>query len=161
FVAPAIADIAPVVSVDLRGHGQSSKSPGPYTVAMFAQDAQQVVQDLGYPRVVVAGASLGGCVALQFGLDYPEQTAALGLIDTTAWYGATAPQDWQVRAEKAQSEGLASMVQFQASRWFSPQFRGDHPNEVAQCVSTFLANDVDAYSATCHALGGFNASTRL
>lgn len=161
LVAPALAEKASVVAIDLRGHGQSSKSAGPYSIALFAQDLKKVVDQLGYSGVVVAGASLGGCVALQFALDYPEQTVALGLIDTTSWYGDTASEDWQKRAEKAKTDGLDAMVQFQASRWFSESFRSEHPDEVAQCVSTFLSNDLEAYAATCLALGGFNASSRL
>jgi pimeloyl-ACP methyl ester carboxylesterase len=34
---------------------------------------------------------MGGCIALAFAAAYPARTAALALIDTTAWYGAEAP----------------------------------------------------------------------
>lgn len=158
LVAPAIARQANVICIDVRGHGQSSKPPGPYSIALFAQDIKKVVQGLGYPKAIVAGASLGGCVALQFGIDYPEMTAALALIDTTAWYGPTATEDWKKRADKAQAEGLASLVPFQTSRWFSESFRAEQPEQVQQCVESFLANDINAYGETCQALGGFNAS---
>lgn len=161
LVAPAIANTAPVICVDVRGHGQSSKTPGPYSIGLFAQDIRDVVRALGYRKAVVAGASLGGCVALQFGIDHPGLTAALALIDTTAWYGPTAPSDWGKRAEKARTEGLASMVPFQATRWFSEQFRQQHPQLLQQCVETFLANDIEAYGNTCRALGAFNASGQL
>lgn len=161
LVAPAVAERASVVCVDLRGHGQSSKPPGPYSIELFALDVKKVVQGLGYRKALVAGASLGGCVALQFGIDHPELTAALALIDTTSWYGPDAPGNWRQRAEKARADGLASMVQFQASRWFSEPFRKAHPERVQQCMATFLANDVAAYGETCRALGAFNASDRL
>jgi len=160
LVAPAIAAKAHVVCVDVRGHGQSGKPPGPSSIELFAQDVKEVLQALGYRKAVVAGASLGGCVALQFAIDHPEMTAALGLVDTTSWYGPTAPEDWSKRAQKAKTDGLDSMVQFQASRWFSEQFRTDQPELLQQCVDTFLANDVEAYGEACRALGGFNASTR-
>jgi len=156
LVAPAIARKTPVVCVDVRGHGLSSKPRGPYSIALFARDVRAVIQDFGYRRAVVGGASMGGCISLQFAVDYPEMTAALALIDTTSWYGPTAPEDWEKRADKAASEGLASMVGFQTTRWFSDRFRSDHPDLVQRCVDIFLANDVDAYRETCRAMGSFN-----
>ena len=38
--------------------------------------------------------------------------AALGLIDTTAWYGPEAPKNWAERADKAAQEGMAALVGF-------------------------------------------------
>lgn len=160
LVAPALANKTEVICVDVRGHGQSGKPPGPYSIELFAHDIKELLQALGHQQAVVAGASLGGCVALEFAIGHPEMTAGLGLIDTTAWYGPTAPDDWSKRADKARSDGLDSMVQFQATRWFSEKFRADHPDEVRQCVETFLANDVRAYGEACRALGGFNASAQ-
>lgn len=156
LVAPVLASKAPVVCVDVRGHGRSSKPEGPYTIARFAEDVKEVVQALGYRKAIIGGASMGGCISLQFAIDYPDMTAALALIDTTSWYGPTALDDWEKRGEKAHSEGFASMVQFQTTRWFSDQFRADHPELVQSCIDVFLANDVKAYRETCRAMGAFN-----
>ena len=156
-VAPALARHADVVCLDVRGHGQSGKPAGPYSIAQFAADARDVVQALGYERVVVGGASMGGCIALQFAIDHPGLVAGLALIDTTAWYGPTAEADWAGRADKAAEEGFQALVPFQATRWFSEAFRGAQPHVVQACIDTFLANDLPAYRATCHAMGSFDA----
>lgn len=161
LVAPALAARAPVVCLDVRGHGQSSKPEGPYSMALFARDVRQVVLALGYRKALVAGASMGGCISLQFALDHPDMTAALALIDTTSWYGPTAPEDWEGRGRKAREEGFSSMVPFQASRWFSDAFRAARPELVEQCMAVFLANDVDAYHETCRAMGAFDAHEQL
>src|SRR5213594_88028 len=47
-------------------------------------------QRLGWRKAAVAGCSMGGNVAQAFAAEYPQRTTALGLIDTTAWYGADA-----------------------------------------------------------------------
>ncbi len=156
LVAPALAGQHPILCVDVRGHGQSSKDAGPYTISLFAQDIQQLAAHLGYQKVVIAGASMGGCIALQFAIDYPDMTAGLGLIDTTAWYGETAPLDWSKRGEKAISEGLSSLVDFQATRWFSDDFRAQQPKILEDSIQVFLANDLPAYAATCGAMGNFD-----
>jgi 3-oxoadipate enol-lactonase len=96
---------------------------------------------------------MGGCVALAFVAAYPEKVAGLGLVDTTAWYGEKAPADWEDRAQKAVSAGLSSLVDFQATRWFSDKFRQEHPKVLEEAMAVFLANDVHAYAETCRMLG--------
>jgi 3-oxoadipate enol-lactonase len=160
-VIDRLADRAAILAIDCRGHGASDKSAGPYTVEQFAQDAHDVCAALRFDDVLVAGASMGGCVALQFAASFPATTRALGLIDTTAWYGPTAPADWNTRADNARANGLPSLVQFQVTRWFSDAFRVARPEVVADCVQTFLRNDIEAFAATCVMLGAFDGRAQL
>lgn len=164
FWQPVIERIVPhaaVLALDCRGHGASDKPAGPYAVEQFAADVRDVVTALDFGGVVVAGASMGGCVSLQFAAAYPELTRAAGLIDTTAWYGETAPKDWDVRASKAEKEGLAALVEFQTTRWFSDAFRAAHDDVVQRCVATFLRNDVHAFAATGRMLGAFDGRAQM
>lgn len=159
FWTPVVERLLPrasILAIDARGHGLSDKPAGPYTVPLFAQDLRDVTGALEFERVLVAGASMGGCVALQFAATYPDAAIAAGLVDTTAWYGETAVQDWNVRAEKAESGGLAPLVDFQATRWFSDAFRASHPDVLQRCVDTFLRNEVAAFAATGRMLGAFD-----
>jgi 3-oxoadipate enol-lactonase len=96
---------------------------------------------------------MGGCVALAFCQRHEAQVASLGLVDTTAWYGAQAPVQWEERAQKALQGGLRALVDFQVTRWFSDEFRTAQPEAVAESVATFLRNDPQAYAASCRMLG--------
>ncbi|MGF6753515.1 alpha/beta fold hydrolase [Paraburkholderia sp. GAS42] len=159
FWTPVVQKLLPrasVLAIDARGHGASDKAAGPYTVPLFAQDVHDVVAALQFQPVLIAGASMGGCVALQLAATCPDICTAVGLIDTTAWYGETASQDWNARAQKAETGGLAPLVDFQATRWFSDAFRADHPDVLQRCVDTFLRNDVAAFAATGRMLGDFD-----
>jgi 3-oxoadipate enol-lactonase len=53
------------------------------------------------------------------------------------------------------------MIAFQETRWFSDAFRAAHPEVVARSREAFLANDLDAYAATCMMLGRFDLRARL
>jgi len=152
-VAERLASDCAVLIYDCRGHGRSSKSKGPYTTALFADDLADLMDRIGWDRAVIAGASMGGTVSITFGQNYPQRTAGLGLFDTTAWYGASAPKDWAERAQKAADEGLASLIGFQKTRWFSDAFREKHTEVVQACIDVFLKNDVQCYVATCNMLG--------
>jgi 3-oxoadipate enol-lactonase len=79
--------------------------------------------------------------------------SGLALIDTTAWYGEDAPKIWRERASTARSKGLKGMVEFQATRWFSDDFRTTHPELVKAMAEIFVANDLECYAAACVMLG--------
>jgi len=157
----ALAGAGEVLVVDCRGHGRAGKPAGPYSVEQFADDIGDVMDGIGWKSAIVAGASMGGCVSLAFAARHPERTEGLGLFDTTAWYGPTAPDDWAKRAAKAKDEGLAALVAFQQTRWFSDAFRAANPDVVEDAVSVFLANDPAAYVATCNMLGAADLRSAL
>jgi 3-oxoadipate enol-lactonase len=160
-VTARLAKHVPVLTYDCRGHGTSDRPPGPYTVELFTRDLADLLDHVGWSSAIVAGASMGGCIALAFAAAYPARTAALGLIDTTAWYGAQAPQQWAERGARAASDGMSALVEFQTTRWFGDTFRAEHPEIVRQCVDVFLRNDVPAYMATCTMLGGADLRAAL
>jgi pimeloyl-ACP methyl ester carboxylesterase len=70
YFAPQVAHFGvrhPVVTVDLRGHGESGRpEPGPdaYLIGALRDDVLAVARDAGFDRPVVIGHSLGGLVAL-------------------------------------------------------------------------------------------------
>jgi 3-oxoadipate enol-lactonase len=152
-VAARLAGQAEILTYDCRGHGQSERRAEPFTTELFAGDLAELLDHLNWPSAAVAGCSMGGCVAQAFAGLNPGRVSALGLIDTTAWYGVEAPKNWRERAAVARSKGLAGMVDFQVKRWFSEQFQMAHPELVRQISEVFLANDVDCYAATCVMLG--------
>ena len=150
-----------VLAVDCRGHGASDKPEGPYSVELFASDLAAILDHANWDTVTVGGASMGGCVALTFVALYPDRTAGLVLIDTTAWYGETAIADWEERGQKAFTGGMASMTDFQKTRWFSENFCAKNDAVVEHAVEVFVANDPAAYLETCRMLGRCNQSATL
>jgi 3-oxoadipate enol-lactonase len=152
---------AEILTYDCRGHGRSDRHSGTYTAELFARDLAELLDHVGWNNTAVAGCSMGGTVALAFGGLYPQRTTALGLIDTTAWYGTDAPAKFAERADAARIKGMRSLIDFQLTRWFSDEFRAAHPEQLARLTALFVANDLECYAATCALLGHADLRTHL
>jgi 3-oxoadipate enol-lactonase len=152
-VVPLLTQHADVLTYDCRGHGRSGRPKMKFTLELFAADLARLLDHVNWPRVALAGCSMGGCVAQAFAGVYADRVQALALIDTTAWYGPTAPKDWRERAATAATKGLQALSAFQATRWVSDAFREAHPQLIRANLDVFLANDIDCYAATCEMLG--------
>jgi len=158
-VAAKLAGRVEILTYDCRGHGQSGRSAALFTTKLFADDLAELLDHVGWRAAAVAGCSMGGCVAQAFAGVNPSRVSALGLIDTTAWYGKGAPEEWRERAAAARAKGFAGMVDFQIARWFSDRFRIAHPELVKETTEIFLANELNCYAAACAMLG--DADLRL
>jgi len=158
-VTPTLARDAAILLYDCRVHGASDKPKGPYRVEQLADDLADLMDHVGWPKAIVAGASMGGCISLAFAQRHPARAVALGLIDSTAWYDAA--DKWEERASTATSAGLKAMIDFQVTRWFTDGFRQSHPDIVKRSVECFLANDAAAYAETCRMLGACNLTAAL
>jgi len=150
-----------LVTYDCRGHGASPRTAGPYTTQLFARDLAEIFDHLGWERGAVAGCSMGGNIAQAFAAEYPQRTSALGLIDTTSWYGEDAAAKFKERAQTARAKGMRGMIDFQLTRWFSDSFRANHPEAMKRTADIFVANDIDCYAASCDLLGAADTRTAL
>ncbi len=70
-----------VSTVDLRGHGRSSKPDGPYDVPTVAADLAVLVERMGIDRPIVAGQSWGGNVVLELAARHPDLVRGIVLVD--------------------------------------------------------------------------------
>jgi 3-oxoadipate enol-lactonase len=152
-VVTAMKGQAEILTYDCRGHGRSERRAGPYTAELFARDLAELLDHVGWPAASIAGCSMGGCVAQAFAAAHPTRVVGLGLIDTTAWYGPKAPEQWHERAEAARQKGFQSLLDFQLTRWFGDAFRKLDTEAAKSLADLFLKNDVECYAATCEMLG--------
>lgn len=62
-----------VIAIDTRGHGQSPRGEKPFTIAQFAEDLHDFMDESDIEKAVLLGFSDGGNIALTFALKYPER----------------------------------------------------------------------------------------
>jgi 3-oxoadipate enol-lactonase len=86
-----LAERLHVVAFDNRGIGASDVPDGPYDAAGMAADAVAVLDAVGAERAHVVGSSLGGMIAQELALGWPERVSRLVLLSTTPGGADAAP----------------------------------------------------------------------
>ena len=69
-----------VVTVDLRGTGESDKPPGDYTVDLFVDDLETIINDLPNQEIVFVGLYIGGMVGIKYATKNPGKLSKLVLV---------------------------------------------------------------------------------
>jgi 3-oxoadipate enol-lactonase len=156
-VAVSLAPTATVIAYDLRGHGTASGAPPIRSIAHLASDAAAIVQQLETGPVHVLGLSLGGAVAQELALRFPEHVSELTLCSTLSRGQAVARE----RAERAELEGMAAQVEPTIARWFTPAFAAAEGPAVTYARECIAAMNVKAWAATWRALADLDTRDRL
>ena len=93
FQAPIFSQKYRFLTFDRRGTGRSASPDGEWTVADFARDLCGLLDALQIDKAIVGGSSLGGIIAAQFAVDYPERLLAL-IVGHTGPYFWDLARDW-------------------------------------------------------------------
>lgn len=71
-----------ILRIDLRGHGESPLGGDEITVDVYSDDLKSLLDELDIAKVNLIGFSLGGSVALDFAIKYPDMVSSLVLMST-------------------------------------------------------------------------------
>ncbi|WP_404994738.1 3-oxoadipate enol-lactonase [Cupriavidus pauculus] len=139
-----------VLRYDTRGHGQSSVTEGPYSIAQLGGDVIALLDYLKLSRVHFCGLSMGGITGMWLGLHHADRLNKLILCNTAAYIGP--PENWTNRAAAVQRDGVASIAAAVVDKWLTPDFAAQQP-ELVQHLRTMLgATDTRGYAANCLAV---------
>ncbi|RUL93356.1 alpha/beta fold hydrolase [Verrucosispora sp. FIM060022] len=72
-----------VIVFDARGSGESSDDE-PFTHEQWVADVDAIREHFGYEKIVMAGGSYGGFIAMEYAIAHPDRVSALVLRDTAA-----------------------------------------------------------------------------
>ncbi len=129
-----LSTTARVIALDLRGHGQSPPTEGPYSMDLLADDCAGVLEALKVDQpVVVCGLSMGGYVSLAFFRRRPEKVSGMILASTRA--GADSVEA-KINRDKAallvENNGTQSVIDSMLPIIMAPQTYREKPELVSQ-----------------------------
>jgi 3-oxoadipate enol-lactonase/4-carboxymuconolactone decarboxylase len=145
---PLLARSFRVIRMDLRGHGLTGVTPGPYTIDGMARDALALLDALGVGQAHVAGLSLGGIIAQSVASQAPDRVLSLVLCDTAM---VIPPRTlWDERAATVRARGMEAIADGVLQRWVTPGFMASP--EAAGLRAMLLRTSPEGYAASAEAI---------
>ncbi|GMQ93315.1 MAG: alpha/beta hydrolase [Acidimicrobiia bacterium] len=161
YQLPVLTASYRVIAVDLRGHGSSSKPPGPYSITMFADDVAALIEDLDIGPCHVVGLSLGAMTALELAATRPDLVRSAVVVNSGADFIPKTLKDralvWQ-RLALVRTVGIEKVARLVADRTLPGDEHAELRNRV---IESLAANDKAAYLASMKAIVGWSVHDRL
>jgi 3-oxoadipate enol-lactonase len=139
-----------VLRYDTRGHGNSSVTPGNYSIEQLGRDVLGLLDSLSLDRVHFCGLSMGGMIGMWLGIHAPARIQHLVLCNTGARIGTK--EIWNARIATVQKDGMKPVAASVVERWFTPEFRASCPEAVAKAQRMLENTPPAGYAACCAAV---------
>jgi 3-oxoadipate enol-lactonase len=162
-VAEFVAAGYRVLRIDNRGIGASSKPAGPYSSRMLADDAKALVDQLGLSDFHLMGVSMGGMIAQEYALAYPEDLRSVTFGCTYAAPGPFCSRMFAMWAELAPVLGVPFVMRDVTLWAFTLPFFNDRGDELAEFETAmrFMDQPVHAYLAQLAVIQDHDTTGRL
>jgi pimeloyl-ACP methyl ester carboxylesterase len=134
------------IAYDQRGAGLSSRPPGPYSVELWAQDLERLLDGLGIERAALVGHSVGCMVAEHAALALGERVWALALCGGAPEWPPEARPVFSQRADLARAGRLDEVADAVASTGLTERCRTEDPARHGLMLALIGSNDPDAYA---------------
>jgi 3-oxoadipate enol-lactonase len=148
-----------VLRCDTRGHGESSVTPGPYSIEQLAEDVIAMADALKLGQFHFCGLSMGGMIGMWLALNAPQRLNKLALCSTGAKIGTS--EMWNARIEAVRKQGMKPVATAAVERWFTAAFRVKNPGTVAGIQKMVEAVNPEGYAANCAAVRDFDSREQL
>ena len=132
LVMPELAKHFRTIALDIRGHGESGKPDQPYSIKEFSEDLREFLRRLKIPQANILGLSMGGAIAQQFTLDYPQMVRALVLISTFSYIDEPCRRAFLRLRESLSTGGYPAFFDTVVQLAFTPQYTAANPTAIAE-----------------------------
>lgn len=145
-----------ILRYDLRGHGRTTKPKKRFTIRNYADDLYALLTHLNWTQdLYLVGHSLGGIIALAYGVLYPAPIKKMVVADSFCYISQEAITDVLGRINSNKLENFAKGISIRGLSPFN--------EEIAEFVANLVTNHMtkkDLLRATA-ASAGFNICENL
>jgi 3-oxoadipate enol-lactonase len=149
------------IATDTPGFGGSPYDGRGWSIPRVAAGVAALLEELGTGPIHVVGLSMGGTIAQQYALDFPQLTRSLVLVSTFSVLRPDNLSGWLYFLQRfivVSTLGLSAQAKVVAQRIFPDP---GHEQLRAMLVETISRADPRAYRRAMASLGLFNSVRRL
>ncbi|MFN3580574.1 MAG: alpha/beta fold hydrolase [Pseudomonas sp.] len=150
-----------VICLDMRGHGESDKPRGRYSIKGFADDTLAFISQMNLSKPHIVGISMGAMIAFQLATDEPEVPGSLTIVNSAPEVIPRRPAEYVMVAKrlffahvlpmKVVAKGLAKLL-----------FPKPEQQDIRDTFeSRWAENDRTAYLASLRAIIGWGVTSKL
>ena len=99
-----------VISVDVRGFGESEIGAADGTTQQYARDLAGLLSKLGIDQAYLWGFSMGGVIAMRFCIEYPHMVKASILASSSCLINRQAVEFFKMRTALATADRVAELI---------------------------------------------------
>lgn len=135
---PALAESLQVIIFDPRGCGRTTHAGGVYTILQMAADTVALLDHLGLRSAHVLGHSMGGRIALEMALTWPDRVKSLVMAASGSGLVSRVGEECipglpYYLVDEWVTMGFEEFVRHEvcdSSTYFTPEFRQQQPERV-------------------------------
>ena len=150
-----------ILRYDLRGHGGSEATPGPYSMKLLVEDLKALLDSLSVRTTSLVGLGLGGAIAQAFAIEHAAKVENLVPCCCRARMVMDFAQLWHKLRGTVQEQGLEAIVEPTVQRWFSDEFKAAHPEVLEKIRTMIRGTTLDGYMGVTAAFLGLDVEERL
>jgi pimeloyl-ACP methyl ester carboxylesterase len=134
------------VAYDQRGAGRSSRPPGPYSIELWADDLERLLDGLEVEHATLVGHSVGCMIAEHAAARLGERVRGLALIGGALRWRPEAGPVFEERVRLARAGRMDEIAQAVAQTGLSEQCRQQNPALHGLFCELIASNDPQAYA---------------
>lgn len=151
-----------IITVDLRGHGESDAPAWRYSLEQYAADVRQLLGLLGVSRAVFVGLSMGGYLEFALYRNCPDLIRGLVFADTRAEADGPEQVKWRFDlAQRTAAVGPSAVIDDMLPKLLSPGAYQRRPDLVERVKSIQAAAPVHGIVGDLMAMAERPDSTAL
>ena len=158
---PALERDFRVLRYDLRGQGESAATKPPYTIELLVSDLLRLWDRLKIERSHLVGLGLGGSIVQAAAIRHGERLASIVPCCCRAQMVPEFALMWHALLEKVKANGVESIVEQTAQRWFTDEFKAAHPDLLDNVRRMIARTSKDGYLGCVGAFLGLALEDKL
>ncbi len=150
-----------ILRYDLRGQGKTSATHGPYSVELLCQDLLALWDALAIKKSHLTGLGLGGSICLAMGIHHSDRIIKLVPCCCRSKMVPAFASMWQDLLSNVRDNGIESIVENTAQRWFSDTFKTQYPEKLNAVRQMIRGTSADGYHGVVSAFINLNIEDQL
>ena len=132
-----------VLRYDTRGHGETSVTQGPYSIALLVDDVVALLDAIGIWKTHFVGLSMGGMIGQLLAANHPSKLHSVTLCATACRMAPEMAPVWDERIKSAKDNGMVAISGTTIERWFTQPYLTSNKAEVER-----ITHMIETTSAT-------------